>query len=204
MSLRYTFKSSNGLSVTMLRGDGAPKMVGGGGGWTVEARPKRVALTLWAGRDPYQMDVPVMFDGWADDDSQENAISLLNQMQMGADFREPPTVTIVGAVPVKNARWVITGIDWGDNVIYDGDHRLRQDAVVHLTQYNPEDRLKVRNKGQLRANPKPYVVKKGDTFKSISQSQYGTPDKWRLIMAANDIRDPTSIVKHIGKQIRIP
>jgi nucleoid-associated protein YgaU len=88
--------------------------------------------------------------------------------------------------------------------IWDNDHRLRQDAIVHLRQYNPEDRLNVRNRGQVRANPKPYVVKRGDTFKSISQSQYGTPDKWRLIMNANDVRDPTAIKKLVGKQIRIP
>lgn len=204
MSNYYLFKASSGLQVAVLRGEGAPRMTGGGGGWAVEARPKRVGLTLWNGRDPYSMDVPVLFDGWADNEPQENAISILNQMQMGGDFREPPTVTITGSVPIKNARWVITGIDWGDNVIWDGNHRLRQDAVVHLTQYNPEDRLNVRNKGQVRANPKPYVVKRGDTFKKISQSQYGTPDKWRIIMNANGIRDPEKISTLIGKQIRVP
>jgi hypothetical protein len=40
----YTFKASNGTTVTVLRGDVAPKMTAGGGGWSVEARPKRVAL----------------------------------------------------------------------------------------------------------------------------------------------------------------
>jgi hypothetical protein len=204
MNATYTFKASNGTSVTMLRGDGAAKMTGGGGGWSVEARPRRVGLTLWQGRDPYRMEVPILFDGWASGRSQENAISILNQMQMGANFREPPTVTIDGVVPVKNARWVIDSIEWGDDVIVSDDHRLRQDAIVRMIQYTPVETLSVRNKGQLRATPKPYIVKKGDTFKSISKAHYGTPDKWRIIMAANNIRDPQAIKRLIGKAIRIP
>lgn len=199
----YLFKSSNGLSVAVLRGDGAPKMVGGGGGWQVEARPKRVGLTIWQGRDPYKMDVPVLFDGWSEDKSQETAISILNQMQMGSDFQEPPRVTIVGAVPVKNATWVID-IDWGDQVIYDGGQRYRQDAIVHMTQYTPEGRLNVKNKGQLKVPSQPYQVKAGDTFKSISQKRYGTPSKYKLIMAANKIRDPKKIKSLVNKTIRIP
>jgi hypothetical protein len=143
MSNTYTFISSEGGRVTMMRGDGIPKMTGGGGGWSIEARPRRVGLTIWKGRDPYTMDVPVLFDGWMDDNSQENEISVLNQMQMGGDLKEPPTVTIEGAVPVKGIRWVISGID--------------KDA-----------------------------------------------NKWKIIAAANNIRDPKSIKKMVGKSIRIP
>lgn len=203
MSNYIIFTASNGLKVSVLRGTDPPKMTGGGGGWSVEDRPRRVGLTVWKGRSPYMMDIPVLFDGWADGKSQENAISILNQMQMGADFREPPTVQVEGAVPVKSATWTMS-IDWGDNVIWEDDHRLRQDAVVHLVQYNPEDRLKVRNKGHLKAVSAPYTVKAGDTFKSISQHSYGTPKKWREIMAANNIRDPKKIKDLVGKQIKIP
>jgi nucleoid-associated protein YgaU len=192
----------------MLRGPDAPKMVGGGGGWTVEPRPRRIGLTIWGGRDPYMMDVPIMFDGWAKTDSQETKISTLNQMQMGGDLEEPPYVEIDGAVPVKGIRWVITSIDWGETVIWASlglgkDYRMRQDAIVHLTQYNPEDRLVVQGGGNLQT-PKMYRVKKNDSFKSISQKMYGTPDKWRNIMAANKIRDSKTITSLIGKEIRIP
>lgn len=199
----YTFKSSDGSSVRVLRGDAAPKMTGGGGGWTVEARPRRVGLTIWNGRDPYSMDVPVLFDGWANEISQEVKISILNQMQMGHDLKPPPTVKITGAVPVKGATWIIDNIDWGDDVIYDGPTRLRQDAVVHLKQYVAETRLKVSGGGKLRARG-PYIVRAGDTFKSISQKVYHTPDRWKEIMAANNIRDPKAIKKMVGKTIRIP
>jgi hypothetical protein len=203
MSNTYTFISSEGGRVTMMRGDGIPKMTGGGGGWSIEARPRRVGLTIWKGRDPYTMDVPVLFDGWMDDNSQENEISVLNQMQMGGDLKEPPTVTIEGAVPVKGIRWVISGIDWGDQVIYDDNSRYRQDAVVHLTQYNPEDRLKTFGGGNLQT-PRIHVVRKGETLRSIANQYYKDANKWKIIAAANNIRDPKSIKKMVGKSIRIP
>src|SRR4051794_11563779 len=184
MSNYYIFKSSTGSSVTVLRGDGPPKMVGGGGGWEVEARPRRVGLTIWKGRDPYTMDVPILFDGWAIGRSQEDNISAMNQMQMGSDLEEPPTVEIIGGVPVKGIKWVIT-IDWGDNVIYqsgqNGDYRLRQDAVVHMTQYVQEDRLVVQNKGKLPGAPRLYTVRQGDDLRSVSQKMYGTPSRWKEI-----------------------
>ena len=96
----YTFTASDGTSVTMLRGQAMPTMTGGGGGWQITARPRRVSLTQWKGRDPYKMDVPVMFDGYANDKSVEIAISKLNQMQMGRDLSPPPRVKIVDGVEV--------------------------------------------------------------------------------------------------------
>lgn len=210
MSNYYTFNSSKGGSVTMLRGDGAPKMTGGGGGWETQARPRRVGLTVWKGRDPYTMDVPVLFDGYSAGRSQENAISILNQMQMGSDLEEPPTVEIVGGVPVKGIKWVIS-IDWGDNVIYEtgpggSEFRVRQDAIVHMTQYNPETRLAIQNKGKIPGAPKLYTVRQGDDLRSISQKMYGTPDRWKEIQAANKttLRDPKNILRMKGKKIRIP
>lgn len=208
MSMYYTFRSSRGAAVTVLRGEGPPQMVGGGGGWEIEARPRRVGLTIWKGREPYAMDVPVLFDGWRIGRSQENAISVLNQMQMGSDLQEPPTVNIEGGVPVKGIDWVIREIEWGTNVIYDDndggqEFRLRQDAVVHLIQYNPEDRFKIMGKGNLQA-PSMYRVRQGDDFRSISQLKYGTPTKWKNIMVANKIRDYKKINKLVGKLIRIP
>lgn len=205
----YTFRSSRGSQVTVLRGDGAPKMVDGGSGWTVEDRPRRVGLTIWKGRNPYRMDVPILIDAWASQDSIENDIAILNQMQMGSDLEQPPTVTIVGGVPVKGIVWVLDPIiDWGDNVIWGANSRgdmfrYRQDAVVHLCQYNPEDRLQVSGGGNLQA-PRRYIVKQGDDLRSISQKMYGDPTKWKLIQAANNIRDPKRILRMVGKEIRIP
>ena len=47
-----------------------------------------------------------------------------------------------------------------------------------------------------------YVVKKGDTFETISKSVYGTTSKWREISKANPTIDPTRM--KIGAKLRIP
>src|SRR4051812_1555709 len=203
----YTIRSSNGVAINVLRGDEAPKMTGGGGGWQTIARPRRVGVTVWTGREPYQMDVSVLFDGWADNDSQEDQIRALNQMQMGGDLKEPPTIEIDGGVPVSGAKWVMT-IDWGDDVIWQvgqggAMYRTRQDAVLHLTQYNAQDELKVKGGGNLQT-PRRYTVRKGDDLRSISQHMYGTPNRWKEIQSANNLRDPKKITTLVGKEIKIP
>jgi hypothetical protein len=138
----YTFRSSDGKTVKVLRGDGAPKATDGFGGWEVVNRPRRIGLTQWNGRSPYGMDVPILFD---DIDGCETEISKLFQMAVGYDYLPPPTVQIDGAVPIKGAKWVINGIDWGDDVHWNqtGNQkpfRTRQDATVHLLEYKPEVR----------------------------------------------------------------
>lgn len=204
----YTFKSSNGLSVTMKRGNTAPKMIGGGGGWDVIERPRRVSMTLWKGRDPYRMTVPVLFDGHAADESVETDISKLNQMQMGGDLKEPPTVMIDGAVPVKGIRWVIDNIEWGEEVFWEQEgsskpYRTRQDAIVTLIQYNPEDRVKTAN---TNAKPTRYKTKTGQTLRQVAIAVYKDPDKWSQIAKAQTppLRIMGSTPLKAGTDLRIP
>jgi hypothetical protein len=191
---------------------------GGGSGWEVEDRPRRLGLTIWKKQDPYTMDVPIRFDGFGDDESVEDDVRTLNSMQRGT-FRpnsslmdDPPTVEIDGALPINGAKWVITGIDWSSDdagVIYRSVggkvYRVRQDATVHLTQFSPETRLDVSGGGNLRAK-RLFKVRQGDDLRSISQKVYGTPDRWKEIQAANPkiLRDPKNIKKLVGKEIRIP
>jgi len=47
-----------------------------------------------------------------------------------------------------------------------------------------------------------YVVKKGDTFETISKSVYGSTSKWKEISKANPTVDPTRM--KIGAKLRIP
>lgn len=207
---QYLFRSSEGESVLVFRGTNAAKMVGGGGGWDTVARPRRAAITQWNGRDPYAMDVPVLFDGWRDNDNVEPDIARLNQMQMGKPRKTgpdspPPTVQIDGAVPIKGATWVITSIDWGDNVIWhpqgDDGYRLRQDAVVHLLQFVAEERLAISaaklSPGQL------YTTKEGDTLIDVAKKYYGDARKAKVIGRANKIRNVHKKLKK-GTHLKIP
>jgi hypothetical protein len=193
----YTFRSSAGAVVKVLRGDTAPKIVGGEGGWNMVQRPRRTSLTQWGGRDPYQMDVPILFDGWRLQESVEREIRVLQLMSIGSDLNQPPTVTIDGALPVVGATWVITSFDWGDEVFWSQTprgqfFRLRQDAVVHLLQFQAPQELKIVITNSL---PNHYTTATAkETLRSISQSVYGTSARWKDIQKANPkIRDPNKI-----------
>lgn len=192
-----TFTSDNGLQVTVLH-DAAANMTGGFGGWEVIERPKRVAMTRFKGKDPFRMDVPVLFDGWTDDESQEIAIATLARMaEQPGEMQQPPTLMIEGAVPREDLTWVIETIDWDNQrTIYDMQGgvqvRLRQAAVVHLLQFVDDD---VISTPPTLAVVKPKTAVKlvpgaGKTLKQLAAIEYGNPDLWTLIADANGIRDP--------------
>ena len=194
------------MSVKVLRGDGPPKIVGGAGGWDVVRRPRRTALTQWVGREPYRMDVPILFDGLRLQEGVENDIRLLNQMSLGFDYDPPPTITVLGALPVNGATWVIENIDWGDEVYWrqsaQGRYfRQRQDALVHLLQYQAEARLKITMPKSL---PNEFIVPRdGFTLREVAKNMYGDGDRWKEIQKANTgIRDPNKLRK--GQHIRVP
>jgi hypothetical protein len=197
------FKSSLGSQVKVLRGDGAPKMTAGSGGWSVISRPRRTSLTQWTGRDPYRMDIPILFDGFRNDKSVESGIARLNSMSIGHDYDPPPTLIIEGGVPIKGATWVIDSIDWGDNVYWESSNghyfRTRQDAVVHLLQYQAESRLNITMPKTL---PGQYIVTRdGMTLKEAVKAYYGNTKKYKAVLStnkgndANHVRDPNNLRK---------
>jgi hypothetical protein len=59
------------LDVTVLLGPDPVHVTSGVGGWQVTARPRQVGMTTWAGVEPIQLSLSLMFDGWASSRSQE-------------------------------------------------------------------------------------------------------------------------------------
>lgn len=202
----YLIRSSNGRQVLVLRGADPPTMTAGGGGWETVERPRRTAFVQWTNPVPYQMTVPILFDGFAKNRNLESDISAVNQMKMSpGDLIPPPTLQIDGALPVKGATWVITDIDWGTNVIWsakDGrGYRLRQDAVLQLLQFVAEDRLAF-NGGVPKGATQPYTVKDGEDLQSVAKKHYGDAGQAKTIAKANGIRDPKTV--KAGTKLKIP
>ena len=192
----------DGSSVIVRRGDGAAKITAGGARWKSVTRPKRTSIILFDGTDAYELDVPVLLDGWAGSDSIEADIAKLNQMRFShADLSRPSRIRIDGALPVKGATWIISSIEWGDNVIWhtEGDKvfRYRQDAVVHLIQYVPEATLT--GIKPFKTNDKIITVKKGQTIKQVAN---GDHTKAKAIQKANNVRDVKSITAN--ERLRVP
>jgi nucleoid-associated protein YgaU len=212
--------------VTVLLDETPIQVSSGYGGWTVTSRLRRTGLTMWTGKDPLRMSVPILFDGYLTDTSQEIPISRLSRMGLpptkGISGGDPTIVQISGnAVPPAGPKnWVIENIAWGTNVVWDTDQngalsRMRQDAVVNLLQYVADDlvafsRIPV---GQASGNPskpgtkgyqKSVRLKKGETLRQLANRVYKSPkpNDYRLITAANGIRDPRSVKP--GTLLRIP
>jgi LysM domain len=205
--------SATGIGTVTVLKDADPAVVTGGyGGWQVVQRPKRRGLTQWMGRDPIRMEVPVLFDGFAKQDSQEVEISKLSRMAL-PHGDEPPVVDVDGhGIPNPGPEhWVIEDLTWGKNVEWEFSSdgvmsRLRQDCVVKLLEYVDETRTAfsrlVNNQPGAGIWPKHYTFKKGDTLAKIASKFYKNSKKWKKIADANGIRDPKSIKP--GRVLVIP
>lgn len=220
---KVTFTASGIAPVAVPLGEDPVTIPSGYGGWTVTSRQRRVGLTVWQGKDPIRMSVPILFDGVNDGESQEVAISRLSRMALPPTTGgEPPQVRVSGrGVPSPGPSvWVIENLRWGTNIIRDfagnGVHaRLRQDCVVELLEYRADDIAafrglqpgKVTNVAKKTGSsktgwPKTHVVAKGETLGSIAAHYYHDASKWRKIADANKIRDPNMI--KVGQRLRIP
>jgi LysM repeat protein len=193
VSKYYLIRSSSGANVLAMRGDGLPKIVSGGARYNVVNRPRRKSTVEWDGDDPYRMDLPIMLDGWIKRTSVEFDVARINQMfRSPGDFVTPVTVLVDGAVPVKGAKWVVEGIDWGDQAIWATDargqgYRLRQDAIIHLLQFVEPSVLKVAIPNSTAFQ---IVTKVQQTIEQIAR-------EWNIsaqaILKANNLRDSKSV-----------
>jgi len=189
----YVIRASNGVIVQVLRGLDPPQIMGGGARYTTVQRPRRMSMIQWDGDDPWQMDVSIMFDGWIEKVSVERDIQLVNNMvKSPGAWVAPVTIQIDGGLPAKGGTWILTGISYGTDVIWDqhagnSGFRYRQDATLHLLQFIPETVLQFLRKP---GTTTPYIVKHGDTLAAIAKKWYVTP---KSIQDKNKIRDPKSI-----------
>jgi hypothetical protein len=195
-----TFTSDSNLSVTVLLDANSPYITGGYGGWEIIDRPKRVGLTRYRGREPFRQDISILFDGAANEDSQEINISDLSRMaeQPGA-LQPPPTVRIDGTVLREDLVWVIENITWDSNNVmwsYAGGtpFRIRQSAVVHLLQFVDDEVIVTAPSPAIAAKPTTPTTKievpEGMNLRQVAQANYGDPDKYIMIIVANPWLDP--------------
>jgi len=198
----------------ILLGDGEPKISEGYGGWDVIDRPKRVGATQWNGKPPFQMEVPLMFDGWADNNSIESVFRRFEEMALPvAERKPPPVLKVTGPIPWGGGNeWVITHIEPTGSLRRRSDgHRVRQSCTVTLRRYVEIERIGQKAASRARGKNKTkgktgkgrvYIVKKGDTLSSIAAKQLGDASRWREIARLNNIRDPRDI--RPGQRLRLP
>lgn len=205
------------LIVTAWLGQDPPTVTGGYGGWDIVARPRRQSLTAWKGHEPYQMDLPILLDGFVTTSSVEARCTALERMARPPQvLDEPPLVRIAGSVPHSDLSWVVQRITWGDVIRSEKGQRIRQFAVLSLLRYIADDRVQQgtaasrarQNSATAKTGKKssgiskPHTVKSGETLQSIAAKELGDNNRWREIATLNGIRDPKSI--KVGQKLKMP
>lgn len=149
-ALSRTYKHP-GLEVKALLGADPPTPTGGYGGWDIVGRPRRVGLTQWNGRQPIQMDVSILFDGFKNDESVEYECVRLERMALPF-INEPPVVRLFGSsIPHNDLDWVINNIAWGSSIKLKNGDRIRQEATISLISYQSADKVRLSAAKKARA-----------------------------------------------------
>ena len=128
-------------------------------------------MTIWAGGEPYTLQLPLMLDDYPERGSVERAMRVLNRLVKGDDD-SPPGVVELGGIPLPVDEWVIDGIDYGDPIRAVDDLRLlRQPVTLTLREYVPPEYMQLRRRSLVKPRRKTKVVtvKKGDTPAKIAR-----------------------------------
>lgn len=214
--------------VECLLGDGSGNPTSGYGGWEKIKRDRRISLTEWDGKDPLEIDIPILFENWVQGGSLEGDIKTLEKIAgLGhKDGGEPPLMTFNSGGVISHDYhdapkhdWVVSNLVWGDCIKNDYGNRVRQVATVTVTQFIDDDVLsklsaaakrRQKNKGKIKkgtersgARKKTYIVKfNGQNLASIAKETLGDSKRWHEIAKLNGIRDPKATKK--GQELRLP
>lgn len=189
--------------------DDPPTLSGGYGGFRVADRPRKTGLTIWQGRAPFQLDVPMLLSDRGSSVSDE--IHNLDVMSSGTSKGGPPTVKVDGAVPVPahaGELWVIQDVQWGDIVRRSDRVVIRQRVNVTLLEYVSDATLEASTESSRTPGGntvvRHYTVKKGDTLGSIAARQLGDQKRWVDVAAVNGFRSSNDLKPYIGRKIKLP
>lgn len=182
------------------------------GGWSVQSRPKKSGFTVWDGYAPYTMELSVMFDGFAEGESQEERIKALFSIMRDpvGPQKQPSPVKLRGAVPMRGTAWVIQDISIDQSTLLrkkNGDI-VRAGATISLLEYVEADLLvsatpsPVAKVSEKSTAQRTHTFVSGDTLSGIAAKYLGSWTRYTEIMTLNGIRDARSVP--IGTVLRLP
>lgn len=202
----------------------APVPSAGYGGWSRVARPRKKALTEWAGRDSLSMTLNFLLDNFAEGKGLwiETKCQILDEMAgVEAGDPQPPLLALKsepehlmphGLERAGHNEWFVEALSWNQaDIRYNrAGNRVRASGTIVVTQYVSDVRLTPsEDKRQAQGGGskiKRYKIKKGDTLQSIAAKRnvYGDRKQWKKIAKANGIRDPKLGKKWWNRTIKIP
>lgn len=117
---------------------------------------------------------------------------LKGQAKMSADGKTMTYIVKLGDTLMK-----IAFEKYGDYLRWREIYEVNKSKMTHWTKMKVGTELTIENVRYvyIRRKGKPYLIRKGDTLKSIAKNIYGSTDKWRQIWENNPqlIRNPKKI-----------
>lgn len=124
---------------------GDDNLAGGDAQWDTLPRPRRTSVVEWTGSDLHTLTLPLMLDGFGvrpdgGDVSVEAACELLMSWRRpiaGTNPPRPPTIVVGGPVRQPSYRpwWIVTGLEWGEQIRGGDGQRIQQAVTVALLEH---------------------------------------------------------------------
>ena len=182
------------LDLKVAMGDGPATPTAGIAGYETVARRRRKAMTAFAGLEPFQQDVPVLLDGYADNESVERQLERLEEFGGATRFKAEGPIHRSGEVYVMGDE-----PDFGEAIRNPRGVLVRQRLTLKLMEYVPATyagkKRDTRRAGRVsqQAIPLTYDTMDGDTLWMIAAKFYGpfgAAANWKRIGKLNGISDP--------------
>lgn len=177
----------------------------------VTDRRGQVSLTEYAGREPYEVILPIQFDEFRSQRSVEPWIAQLERLAVAeGDARTSPIVRVEGPIPprCKNVTWFVDDlIEIPERTEHNttGD-RVRYAVDVHLIERTWDDLLvsaqQIPTSEQTGLLTRTTTVKKGEDIYDVARRAYGDPGRAVEIARANTI--PLTSKLKVGQRLRLP
>lgn len=170
---------------------------------TVTPRPGRKPLVLVDGDGIETMGVTFPL---ARGDHQQPVEDFIRDLRAVATSRQ--RVTFVNLSPRERGPWRISDLTITGELRQAGtNHITRATVTLALTQASDAAPKVGPVSGGHSGNgpdkrPKTYVIRKGDTLRSIANRFYGDPSVWPQIAKANGIKAPNNLKP--GRKIKLP
>jgi LysM domain len=190
------------LDLKLAMGDGPATPTAGMAGTEVVSRRRRKGMTTFAGLEPFQQDVPVLLDGYADNESIERQLGKLEEFGGATRFKalgpihHPGEIYRMGDEP-----------EYGEAIRSSDGTLVRQRLTLKLMEDVPVaagKRGSGKKVGKLgSAIPLTYTTVAGDTLGKIANKLWREWDRWKEIGVLNGIDDPHRVLK-AGRTLILP